>query len=34
MKQRLYIDTSVFGGFFDEEFEEYTKPLFDRISNT
>lgn len=32
MKQRLYIDTSVFGGFFDVEFEEYTKPLFDRIS--
>ena len=31
MKQRLYIDTSVFGGFFDEEFEEFTKPLFERI---
>ncbi len=31
MKQRIYIDTSVFGGFFDEEFEEFTKPLFDRI---
>ena len=31
MKQRLYIDTSVFGGFYDEEFEEFTKPLFDRI---
>ncbi len=31
MKQRLYIDTSVFGGYFDEEFEAFTKPLFDRI---
>ena len=29
MKQRLYIDTSVFGGFFDEEFSEFTKPLFE-----
>ena len=26
MKQRLYIDTSVFGGYFDEEFEEFTRP--------
>lgn len=31
MKQGLYIDTSVFGGYFDEEFEAYTKPLFERI---
>lgn len=31
MKQRLYIDTSVFGGFFDEEFSEFTKPLFGRL---
>jgi predicted nucleic acid-binding protein len=31
VKQRLYIDTSVFGGYYDEEFEEFTKPLFDRI---
>ncbi len=29
MKQRLYIDTSVFGGFFDEEFSEFTQPLFE-----
>jgi predicted nucleic acid-binding protein len=29
MKQRLYIDTSVFGGYFDEEFSEFTKPLFE-----
>jgi len=33
MKQRLYIDTSVFGGYFDEEFSEHTKPLFDRLSD-
>lgn len=32
-KMRIYIDTSVFGGFFDEEFELYTKPLFKRIEN-
>jgi len=25
------LDTSVFGGFFDDEFQEFTKPLFDRI---
>ena len=31
MKQRIYIDTSVFGGYFDEEFKEHTIPLFDRI---
>ena len=31
MKQRLYIDTSVFGGYFDEEFSDFTKPLFDRF---
>ncbi len=31
-KQRIYLDTSVFGGFFDNEFEEFTKPLFDRIN--
>jgi hypothetical protein len=33
MKQKLYIDTSVFGGFFDEEFSEFTKPLFKRFQN-
>lgn len=31
MRQRIYIDTSVFGGYFDEEFEEFTRSLFDRI---
>lgn len=33
MKQRIYIDTSVFGGYFDEEFAEHTIPLFDRLRN-
>ncbi len=31
MKQRIYLDTSVFGGFYDDEFEDFTKPLFERI---
>ena len=30
-KQRIYFDTSVFGGYYDSEFEEFTKPLFNRI---
>jgi hypothetical protein len=33
MKQRIYIDTSVVGGYFDEEFSEATKGLFDRLEN-
>ena len=33
MKQRIYIDTSVIGGYFDEEFEIATKLLFERINN-
>jgi len=33
MKPRIYIDTSVFGGYFDEEFAENTTPLFERIRN-
>lgn len=32
-KQRIYLDTSVFGGYFDAEFEEFTIPLFKRINN-
>jgi hypothetical protein len=32
-KQRIYLDTSVFGGFFDDEFQEFTKPLFERINS-
>ena len=31
MKLRIYIDTSVVGGFFDEEFKEATIKLFDRL---
>jgi predicted nucleic acid-binding protein len=31
MKLRVYIDTSVVGGYFDDEFEEDTKRFFDRI---
>jgi predicted nucleic acid-binding protein len=31
MKQRIYIDTSVVGGFYDVEFSEYTVPLFHQI---
>jgi len=31
VKQRLYIDTSVFGGYYDIEFEDFTIPFFDRI---
>jgi hypothetical protein len=33
VKQRIYLDTSVFGGYFDEEFSEHTIPLFDRLKN-
>ena len=33
MKQRIYIDTSVVGGFFDEEFKEATIKLFERLEN-
>lgn len=33
MRPRIYIDTPVIGGYFDEEFEEETKRLFDRIVN-
>ena len=32
-KQRLYIDTSVFGGYYDEEFAEFTIPLFERLNS-
>lgn len=33
MKQRIYIDTSVYGGHFDVEFAEHTIPLFERIKS-
>ena len=31
MRPRIYIDSSVIGGYFDEEFEESTRKLFDRM---
>ena len=31
MKQRIYIDTSVVGGYFDEEFKDATIHLFKRF---
>ena len=31
MPQRLYLDTSVFGGYFDPEFSDFTVPLFERL---
>ena len=33
IKQRIYIDTSVIGGYYDEEFDEATQKLFKRIEN-
>ena len=33
MKQRIYIDTSVVGGYFDQEFKEATVKLFDRLDS-
>jgi hypothetical protein len=32
-QQRIYIDTSIVGGFFDEEFEKETKLLFQQLEN-
>ncbi len=32
MKPRLYFDTSVFGGIYDEEFEEITTLLFEKVT--
>ena len=32
-RQRIYIDTSIVGGFFDAEFEKETKMLFQRLEN-
>lgn len=31
MIRRIYIDTSVFGGYFDKEFEKETIPFFKKI---
>ena len=33
VKQRIYIDTSVLGGYYDDEFSDDTKSLFERIKN-
>ena len=33
MKQRIYIDTSIVGGYYDEEFKETTIKLFERLEN-
>ena len=32
-QQRIYIDTSIVGGFFDIQFEKETKLLFKRLEN-
>jgi hypothetical protein len=32
-RQRIYIDTSIVGGFFDLEFEKETKLLFQQLEN-
>ncbi len=34
MRQKIYIDTSVFGGYFDKEFSEHTIPLFERLNDS
>jgi len=31
MKQKIYIDNSVLGGYFDKDFKQDTRKLFDRI---
>lgn len=28
---KFYLDTSVYGGYFDEEFSEWTKPFFEQV---
>jgi len=33
MQSRIYIDTSIVGGYFDEEFKEATLKLFERFEN-
>jgi predicted nucleic acid-binding protein len=33
MKIRIYIDTSIVGGYFDDEFKEDTQALFERLRN-
>jgi predicted nucleic acid-binding protein len=31
MKPRVYLDTSVIGGYFDEEFSQWSKKLIDQV---
>jgi predicted nucleic acid-binding protein len=33
MKQRIYVDTSIIGGYFDSEFAADTQALFKRLEN-
>lgn len=33
MKLKIYIDTSVIGGFYDEEFKDATQQFFQRLEN-
>ena len=33
VRKRIYIDTSVLGGYYDVDFEEPTRKLFERIEN-
>ena len=33
MKQRIYIDTSVIGGYYDVEFQDASRQLFQRIAD-
>jgi predicted nucleic acid-binding protein len=33
MIKSMYLDTSVYGGYFDEEFSENTIPFFDKIKD-
>ena len=30
--QRIYADTSVFGGYYDDEFSEHTIPFFEKLA--
>jgi len=30
---RIYVDTSVFGGYFEVEFEEWTRPFIEKFMN-
>lgn len=32
MRQRIYLDTSVIGGYLDKEFQEWSKKLFNEFS--